>query len=265
MMAPARQTLALWPRVHELEPGLRLQIVPVGDLYVRDSVMTSLGGDVDVLQSSYSTVRWGGSCRLLRLFDVPFYVDVPRASPLAGRASVGPADLRGVRLRVLRHGNDAMDDLRDLLPKWGVEVADVDSFDFALFNDAEAAGDAVLTCGAWSGFNFVGSRWSAAGRFPASSRTRPAPHVARFVRAMRAVTSGAGPASHRCGYGPLSKRDPWQPRGCRPRCLIPWASCGFKNRMLSIARPCGFPSQMLNLASPRGQLIGENPHEAGED
>lgn len=199
MMAPARQTLALWPRVHELEPGLRLQIVPVGDLYVRDSVMTSLGGDVDVLQSSYSTVRWGGSCRLLRLFDVPFYVDVPRASSLAGRASVGPADLRGVRLRVLRHGNDAMDDLRDLLPKWGVEVTDVDSFDFALFNDAEAAGDAVLTCGAWSGVHpaFVGVPLECGRKVPCflAYPTDPASHVARFVRAMRAVTSGAGPAS----------------------------------------------------------------------
>lgn len=57
-----------------------------------------------------------------------------------------------MRLRVLRHGNDAMDSLRiDLLADGGVDVIDVDSFDFALFNEAEEKGDAVLTCGAWSG------------------------------------------------------------------------------------------------------------------
>ena len=64
-----------------------------------------------------------------------------------------------MRLRVLRHGNDAMDSLRiDLLADGGVDVIDVDSFDFALFNEAEEKGDAVLTCGAWSGVHpaFVG-------------------------------------------------------------------------------------------------------------
>ena len=41
-----------------------------------------------------------------------------------------------------------MDSLRiDLLADGGVDVIDVDSFDFALFNEAEEKGDAVLTCG----------------------------------------------------------------------------------------------------------------------
>ena len=75
---------------------------------------------------------------------MPFYIDVPRTSPLARKNRITVADLEGMRLRVLRHGNDAMDSLRiDLLADGGVDVIDVDSFDFALFNEAEEKGDGV--------------------------------------------------------------------------------------------------------------------------
>lgn len=56
MMCPGRQTLSMWPSVHELEPSLRFEIVPVSDLYdEREAVMRSLGREVDVVQSSFST------------------------------------------------------------------------------------------------------------------------------------------------------------------------------------------------------------------
>lgn len=153
MMCPGRQTLSMWTGIHDLEPSLRFEIVPVSDLYdERETVMRSLGREVDVVQSSFSTPRWGDACQKLRIVNVPFYIDLPRTSPLARKTRITVADLEGMRLRVLRHGNDAMDSLRiDLLADGGVDVIDVDSFDFALFNEAEEKGDAVLTCGAWSG------------------------------------------------------------------------------------------------------------------
>ena len=149
MMCPGRQTLSMWTGVHELESSLRFEIVPVPDLYdERVTVMRSLGREVDVVQSSFSTPRWGDACQKLRIVNVPFYIDVPRTSPLARKTRITVADLEGMRLRVLRHGNDAMDSLRiDLLADGGVDVIDVDSFDYALFNEAEEKGDAVLTCG----------------------------------------------------------------------------------------------------------------------
>ena len=39
------------------------------------------GAEVNVVQTSYSTVRWGGMCRLLPLFPTPFSIDVLRTSP----------------------------------------------------------------------------------------------------------------------------------------------------------------------------------------
>ena len=64
MMCPGRQTLSMWTDIHDLEPSLRFEIVPVSDLYdERESVMRSLGREVDVVQSSFSTPRWGDACQ----------------------------------------------------------------------------------------------------------------------------------------------------------------------------------------------------------
>ena len=152
MMCPGRQTLSMWSGIHDLEPSLRFEIVPVS-------------------------------------VNVPFYIDLPRTSPLARKNRITVADLEGMRLRVLRHGNDAMDSLRiDLLADGGVDVIDVDSFDFALFNEAEEKGDAVLTCGAWSGVHpaFVGVPFLCGREVPVFLHypLEPTLQVQKFVSAM---------------------------------------------------------------------------------
>ncbi len=83
--------------------------------------------------------------------NVPFYIDLPRTHPLARTNCITVDDLEGMSIHILRHGNDAMDQpALDLFarPRRGRDRRD--SFDFALFNEAEEKGDAVLTCGAWS-------------------------------------------------------------------------------------------------------------------
>lgn len=188
--SPGRQTLELWPRVHRLIPGIELKTVPVGSLYHPDVVMTNLGHSIDVVQTSFSTVRWEGACGLLRLFDAPFYVDVPRTHPLAGRARVSLDDLAGLRVRILVHANDPMDRLRDALVMQGLaEVIDVETFDLALFDDAMEQGDAVLTCGGWSGVHpaFVGVplAWSETVPTYLAYPAHPQPQVQKFVAAMQ--------------------------------------------------------------------------------
>lgn len=163
--SPGRQTLGLWPQVHELCPDLKLELVTVGSLYEpQRSVMLNLGETIDVVQTSYSTVRWGDACQLLHLFDVPFFVDIPRTNPLSSRHQVALSDLAGMRVCVLQHGNDPMDRLRNaMLATPDLEVVDVQKFSVALFDDAMEKGDAVLTCGAWSGihpgFEGVALKW----------------------------------------------------------------------------------------------------------
>lgn len=160
LMAPGKNTQAFWPLIRAKVKDLQLEVVSVGDLYdPKTSVMTRLGAEVDVVQTSYSTVRWGGMCQLLPIFSTSFSVDVPRDSPLATKKTLTIDDLRGLRVRMLRHANDATDQLRHLLRREeDIEVIDVQTFDFALFNEAAESGDVVMTSGAWSGIHpgFVG-------------------------------------------------------------------------------------------------------------
>lgn len=154
----------------------------------RASVMDRLGQEVDVIQTSFSTLRWEGQCNLLPLFDAPFYLVVPRTNPLAGRDAVGLSDLMGQRVRILRHAHDDMDRLREaLMANEGVHVADVEAFDIELFNDSMEKGDCVLTTGAWSGVHpgFVGVplRWTPAPCYLVHP-LQPKPQVRRFVGAL---------------------------------------------------------------------------------
>lgn len=173
--------------------GLQLEVVSVGDLYdPKTSVMTRLGAEVDVVQTSYSTVRWGGMCQLLPIFSTSFSVDVPRDSPLATKKTLTIDDLRGLRVRMLRHANDATDQLRHLLRREeDIEVIDVQTFDFALFNEAAESGDVVMTSGAWSGIHpgFVGITLDSPIEVPCflAYPRNPAPHVQRFIEAYAEV------------------------------------------------------------------------------
>lgn len=190
LMSPGRQTLTRWPRIHELEPDLRLELVAVGSLYEPGStVMQRLGEQIDVVQTSFSTVRWEGLCDLIHVFDAPFYVDVPRTMRLSASQSLSLDDLRGRRVCVLRHANDPMDRLRSaLLTHGGIEVADVDTFDLGLFDAAMEQGDVVLTCGAWSGVHpaFAGVSLSWHEEVPTylAYPRHASPQVERFVAAL---------------------------------------------------------------------------------
>lgn len=144
--------------------------------------------EVDVAQSSYSAVRWGEKCGLLPLFSSVLNLDVPQGSPLARRTQVTFADLAGRRIRVLRHGNDAMDRLRDALElEAHAKVIDVDSFDYALFNEAEEQDGTVVTSGSWAGLHpgFVTVPIACEHRVPCFLvyQAHPAPQVGRFVSA----------------------------------------------------------------------------------
>ena len=76
----------------------------------------------------------------------------------------------------------------DLLADGGVDVIDVDCFDLALFNEAEEKGDAVLTCGAWSGVHpaFVGVPFLCGREVPVFLHypLEPTLQVQKFVNAM---------------------------------------------------------------------------------
>ena len=155
ILCPGQKVLDAWPRIHELEHALKLELTPIGSIYdERLDIVGRLGEDVDLILTSYSPERWDGRCGVLPLGEVALAIDVPRMSPLAGREALELADLAGTRVFILRHTNPATDALRaDLGEVPGVEVVDVDDYDLALFNEVAEDGGALVTSGAWSGLH----------------------------------------------------------------------------------------------------------------
>lgn len=76
LICPARKTLDAWPAIHGKLPGLRLELVPIGDIYDPIArVVESLGRSVDFIQTTYSASRWKGACRVLPIGSAPLAIE----------------------------------------------------------------------------------------------------------------------------------------------------------------------------------------------
>lgn len=79
-----RCILDAWPRVHELDSSLHVELVPIGDIYDDDlGVIEHLGGSVDLIEIADVSPAaceklWGGVCRV-----EPLTAAVPSSSEAA--------------------------------------------------------------------------------------------------------------------------------------------------------------------------------------
>lgn len=103
---PARAVLEAWPRVHEADPSLHLELVPIGDIYDADlGVVEHLGGSVDLVEVpgvpvDECAVRWGASCRVEALPPSAASFEArmaPAVSPEAHPAPIACAVLLSAR------------------------------------------------------------------------------------------------------------------------------------------------------------------------
>lgn len=97
---PARTVLDAWPRIHEADSSLHLELVPIGDIYDDElGVVANLGGSVDVIEVSDVSAAaceklWGGVCRIEPLSG--FGLGFNGASSSEGRPA-GSAPATGVQ------------------------------------------------------------------------------------------------------------------------------------------------------------------------
>lgn len=195
VMCPGQKILDLWPRVHELDPSLKLELSPIGSIYDdRESIVRHLGERVDLVLTSYSPQRWDGLCRALSMGSVPLAIDVPLHSPLAKLPAIELSDLAGVRVYELAHANDATTELcRELRTHGTTTVTTVDDYTLELFNECADTGGALITSGAWSGLHPMLITVPLAQERLAPCvllyPLHPAPAVQRFVVALEKVCS----------------------------------------------------------------------------
>lgn len=193
-LSPAQKTLDCWGKVHAAEPELKLELVPIEDIYDEKlDVMGGLGRDVDLIQAAYSSRRWRGRCQALPLGSARLSVDLPRQSPLARSGPLAPSDLAGIEVRILTDAFDGVDEATAALEAAGARIVPVDRYDLGTFNEVAEEGGAILTCGAWSGLHpslatvplALDLEAPCALLYPLD----PSPAVQRFVNALEHVLS----------------------------------------------------------------------------
>lgn len=95
---PAYTLLAAWPRIHEADSSLHVELVPIGDIYDDDlGVVANLGGSVDLIEVSDVSAAaceklWGGVCRIEPLFAAGSAC-IAAPAPAGGGSVFGPGVL----------------------------------------------------------------------------------------------------------------------------------------------------------------------------
>ena len=151
VLRPGRSVLDLWQQIHGDLPDLRLELVPISDVWGEyQRVLEGLGRGVDVVASTYSSSLWGGICRVLPLGKTPIVASVARTNPLADRAKLTLDDLAGQCVTMLRRGNAPLDAARDLIERRGdIKIRDAADFEFSTFNACAEDGGILITNGQW--------------------------------------------------------------------------------------------------------------------
>lgn len=155
LMTPSQFLVNLWPRIHEVLPELKFQLVPFENTPENArEILHNLGQNIDLVAGVFDTEnlrQW--SCAGLELSMEPLCCAVSLRHPLAARERLTVQDLYGETLMLIRRGwNSYVDLLRDDL--WEhhpqIRVADFSFYDVNIFNRCESEQSVLMTIPAWA-------------------------------------------------------------------------------------------------------------------
>ncbi|OXN00875.1 LysR family transcriptional regulator [Bifidobacterium vansinderenii] len=203
LLRPATALLDLWSRLAPAmaahNPPIRLELVPLSDapdgfLYELDH----LGGTVDVVVTGFSRTNWNHPCRAVQLAEYQLCMGVPLTNRLANRARLTVDDLSGQRVHLPPiGGGDALDDARArLAANPGVELVDLQRYEFDVFNECAQSGDLLLAKSIWHNFHpsirLIPMDWDITVPYGLLYAQHPTPIVRDFVAAVAELAGENG-------------------------------------------------------------------------
>lgn len=155
LLNPAGVLIDLLGRSGGAPKNMEIRIVPFeDDRSAILSVISSLGGEIDIIVGSCNSVLWQERCNVRKIGEYSVCCAVPASHRLASATKLRAEDLRGERLMIGKRGDsDVIDVIRDMFEKNypDVEIADAPIFyDADVFNKSEHAGCVLLTLDAWA-------------------------------------------------------------------------------------------------------------------
>ena len=193
-MTPAGVLVELWPRIHELCPEIKFQLIPFENTPENArEILANLGKNIDVIGGIFDqTMLELRNCDGLELSREPFCCAVSIHHPLAVKEKLKISDLYGQNLMPMHRGwSSYVDQLRDDLWKNHdeINIIDFDFYNTNIFNRCENTNDVLLAIPGWANVHpllkVIPVEWEYSIPYGLLHSRKPSESVKKFLSAVK--------------------------------------------------------------------------------
>jgi DNA-binding transcriptional LysR family regulator len=151
-ITPGEFLLTLWPKIHQLRPEIKLQLIPFENTLENAlEILHNLGQNIDIVAGWFDeTYEDTLGCASLKLRDDPVYCALSIHNKHASKDKLTISDLRGESLLLPRKNWESrVDRIREFALKQKIEVVDFDFYSLSIFNRCENGNNLLMAFEAW--------------------------------------------------------------------------------------------------------------------
>lgn len=153
-MTPGQFLIKLWPKIHELSPDIKFELVPFDNTPENArEILKNLGHNIDIVAGIFDRkLLEYRHCEGLKIKEEPIRCAVSIYHPLANKDVLTISDLYGENLMLLKRGSfESIDNLRDDL--WQnhskINIVDFDFYSLDIFNRCENSNNVLMAVDPW--------------------------------------------------------------------------------------------------------------------
>lgn len=195
-MTPAQILVELWPKIHELCPEIKFQLVPFENtLENAKEILRNLGRNIDVVAGIFDDTMLNlRQCAGFEISRQPLCCAVSIHHRLAGKNRLSVEDLYGENLMMMeRDWSHYVDQLRDDI--WQnhrqIRIVDFDFYSVDVFNRCENSNDILIAVQAWENVHpllkVIPVEWEYSIPYGLLHSKAPSETVRRFLGAIQSV------------------------------------------------------------------------------
>lgn len=196
-MTPAQILLELWPKIHEICPEIKFQLVSFENTPENaKEILQNLGQNIDVVAGIFDETLFGlRKCAGFEIAREPLCCALSIQHPLASKNLLTFEDLYGENLMLIHRGwSHHVDQLRDDI--WEhhneIHIVDFDFYDVSVFNRCENSNNLLLAVRPWASVHpllkIIPVDWDYEIPYGLLHAATPSAAVQRFLQALRTVT-----------------------------------------------------------------------------
>lgn len=196
LITPVQFILEIWPKIKELCPDFKFQIVPFENTPENArEILTNLGANIDIVLGWFDEEFLDcHGCEAIKLEDEPIRCALSINHRLAFSEKLKISDLYGENLMLIKRGwNRHIDEIRDEL--WSVHpqinIIDFPFFNVNVFNQCESSNDILIATKKWENVHpllrIVPVEWDYTIPFGIIHSLSPSPCILEFLQAVSKV------------------------------------------------------------------------------